>query len=530
MRPWNTSTTCLRDTDMKDVDQIVAAKEGRLARRFSGKRWSTVWVRALRVGRAVSRAAIPVVCMLFGAWISETPGAERYVATDGNDTHPGTKAQPWRTLRKAAAAAGAGDVVFVKDGTYFERVVFQKSGTAQRKIVFKPVPGHVPVLSGKKAAQWDGLLHFGGVDHIRFEGFTVTDCKKGQAIYIIHKGEDPATHLEMVNLKIHKVADSPVQVRGNSHHILVRGCTIHDCGASGIDASHFKGGRPHHISITGNTIHKSRFAGIGSEVADDLVVDGNTVYGCRIGIDIGSGRNNVISGNTIRDCNDGIALSSNSGSHVRDNVVHDVKEAMYAYFWIKNKQPHANNKWYRNVVYNATWGLWEMNRKSKRHGTGPTAGHEYYNNLFYNIGGNPTYRSPFWFRGVSGFKFHNNTLHLKPGHNAIELAAGSKGAVFQNNIVWVGGKAKVYKIGEGSTASIDHNCYWRAGGSAEKKGAHDIVRDPGFVNAAKGDFSLRGDSPCIDAGQSLGGFKDDLKKRARPRGAGWDMGCLEREK
>ena len=149
--------------------------------------------------------------------------AERYVEVSGSDAAPGTRAKPWRTLSKAAATARAGDTVHVGKGRYFERVVFTNSGTAERPIIFRPLPGHAPVLDGTDKAQWDGFVNLAGVDHVRLEGLTITNCRKGQAVYVIHRGTDPATHIELRKLTIDHVADSPVQIRGNAHHVLVEG-------------------------------------------------------------------------------------------------------------------------------------------------------------------------------------------------------------------------------------------------------------------------------------------------------------------
>jgi uncharacterized protein YjdB len=49
-----------------------------------------------------------------------------------------------------------------------------------------------------------------------------------------------------------------------------------------------------------------------------------------------------------------------------------------------------------------------------------------------------------------------------------------------------------------------------------------------FVNAAGGDFHLQAGSPAIDAGQTLTLVPLDFERRARPRGAGFDIGALER--
>ncbi|RJP54416.1 MAG: DUF1565 domain-containing protein, partial [Anaerolineaceae bacterium] len=55
--------------------------------------------------------------------------ASFYVSTSGNDSNPGTQAQPWRTIQKAANTVTAGSTVFVQAGNYAERVSVIRSGS-----------------------------------------------------------------------------------------------------------------------------------------------------------------------------------------------------------------------------------------------------------------------------------------------------------------------------------------------------------------------------------------------------------------
>lgn len=48
-------------------------------------------------------------------------GAIYYVATYGNDSNPGTAAQPWRTIQHAANVMVAGDTVFVRGASTMSR-------------------------------------------------------------------------------------------------------------------------------------------------------------------------------------------------------------------------------------------------------------------------------------------------------------------------------------------------------------------------------------------------------------------------
>lgn len=65
-------------------------------------------------------------------------GANYYVdTTNGDDSNSGTLTQPFKTISKAAGLAVAGDIVYIRAGTYRETVTPANSGTAENPIVFQ---------------------------------------------------------------------------------------------------------------------------------------------------------------------------------------------------------------------------------------------------------------------------------------------------------------------------------------------------------------------------------------------------------
>lgn len=69
-----------------------------------------------------------------------------YVATNGNDGNPGSRARPWRTIAASAAKLSAGDTLYARGGTYFERPTVAVSGTAKRPIVIRSFPDETATL------------------------------------------------------------------------------------------------------------------------------------------------------------------------------------------------------------------------------------------------------------------------------------------------------------------------------------------------------------------------------------------------
>ena len=58
-------------------------------------------------------------------------------------------------------------------------------------------------------------------------------------------------------------------------------------------------------------------------------------------------------------------------------------------------------------------------------------------------------------------------------------------------------------------------------------GTGNISDNPSFVNSAAGNYHLRADSPCIDAGTDSGAPATDIEGNPRPLGAAYDMGAYE---
>lgn len=74
-------------------------------------------------------------------------GPAKFVdAKRGDDAGDGSRATPWKTLRRAIAALKPGDTLYVRGGTYYESVRVSLNGTPQKPITIRAFPGQLAIV------------------------------------------------------------------------------------------------------------------------------------------------------------------------------------------------------------------------------------------------------------------------------------------------------------------------------------------------------------------------------------------------
>ncbi len=69
-------------------------------------------------------------------------------AAKGNDAWDGTKEKPWKTVQYGANRLKPGQTLYLRGGTYYEKVRLTKSGTAEAPIAIVSYPGELAVIDG----------------------------------------------------------------------------------------------------------------------------------------------------------------------------------------------------------------------------------------------------------------------------------------------------------------------------------------------------------------------------------------------
>lgn len=240
------------------------------------------------------------------------PSDAHYVSSStGNDAWPGTKAQPWRTLAKAADSARAGDFVVLLPGTYGAlgtTTNISRSGTPSEPIVFTSEPGSARAVVRGYVRITGSHLH---IDSLLFDGPTGPVLSKTSS----NPGGEEVQVSIMNNSNVEL---SHSEVRENAWHagvyvynatdIRIRSNYIHDNGDP----------------VTGPNLDHGIYWCSGSGTIANNLVEDNVAYGLHLYPDAA---NVVASHNTIVGQGRGgiIVANDSAGNQLINNLVADNK-------------------------------------------------------------------------------------------------------------------------------------------------------------------------------------------------------------
>ena len=145
--------------------------------------------------------------------------ANYYVATDGNDSNSGSSiSEPFKSIAKAVGLAVAGDIIYVRGGTYNHSVTisFAKSGNENAPITLKAFENERPLLDfsgtafGKRGMDLKGSYWF-------IKGLDI--CKAGDNGMIISGSYNTIEFCSFFDNK-----DTGLQIGGGAHDNKIINC------------------------------------------------------------------------------------------------------------------------------------------------------------------------------------------------------------------------------------------------------------------------------------------------------------------
>jgi len=481
--------------------------------------------------RTLAFAALSLALWLAAPVPFAGAAATYFVATNGDDSNPGTEVKPWKTLSKSSACANPGDTVRIKAGEYYvgSQWSVTKSGTAEKPITYQGYGGEVRITNSTiiPPTSWK---------HVKDAIYSTTEAKGGT----IFRGDLPVHGPDRLKPTIRSVdqmipnsqftsdnalyvwlADgshprdsvmraSPgsVVVPKRCQHIVFDGLTV-EYGHRGISVDYSD-----HIMVRNCTIRSISFTGVGAAAVIERCLFQK----------IGSNRwehaiYTGVAGTVIRNC----VFEEISGAGIHLYTGEDKKGGNCEFSGNVFRKPRKltsrdpSKPYYEDII---AWGA---------------GGHKIYNNVFYGEGK----------RGGISLNSNNNQVFNNTfvgSTYAVGFGEGKTGNRVFNNIVQDAARPFVIWPAKATPQTLDYNIYFNASASPKWEGdgksfstfeqyqkaageVHSKYVDPGLAGPA--DARLKAGSPAIDAGVALKEVVADKDGVARPQGKAYDVGAYE---
>lgn len=516
-------------------------------------------------------------CLIFSN--SALLGVERYVSPSGNDSNTGSMTSPWKTFQKATSGLAAGDTLFLRAGTYAERLILnEKSGTQSMPINIRPFGEEIAVIDGSSltvpSGGRQGLVAMLNCSNITLErlqirnfetnvnsripvglqiegsgtGITVKECKvhhiwqtstnpnsNGFGISVYGTKPEPLDGLILDSNEVFDLRtgqSESVVINGNVTNFTVARNHVYNCNNIGIDFIGYEGSAPAAVDrarkgiCSENVVHgvDSRFnpgyggnftSGGGDGSAAGIYVDGGT--------DI------LITRNRVYGCNFGIELASENATGFTDKI------------------RMTNNLLHHNLGPGIIMGGYDSNR-------GKTRECLVSNNTLYKNDTTVTYGGQIALQFyLEDNMFINNVIwanettkqmiiHYVEGGNAAKRAF-PPGNVFDYNVYYCEGESNDIEFGlnpTGSGGNQGNKSYnglpaWRAISGSD---ANSSFVNPSFAVAVPSAtpeteaFRPAVGSPLIDGGKPGPGYtpapgETDFAGSSRLANGRVDVGCFE---
>lgn len=413
------------------------------------------------------------------ATVTYSCAREIHVAVTGNDANAGTAAAPLKTIAKATPTAKPGDCVLVHAGTYAESTTigFFAEGTASAPIVVRSVDGRGAAIvdaAGNRSGP-TVLIH---ADYVIVDGFEFRNSPTDTGEQVVHfdgltKGKGVGSVLRNCkltggydHLKINQ-ASRGILVEHNEFYGTFGHIPISLTGASGLV---FRGNYAHDWNTGGNGAVQLKGG------STDVLFEGNRF------VDIKSDAGTIALGDG---CDSTCDVDPEHYAAVRVRAIDNVMVRVGRGFDVQGCKDCAVLS---NTIVDSGVG-----------------------NVIFKLTKATT-------NGVT-----HDTLNARIVDNLVANSGGDQGEVIQVNDP------------SGAGLQMDYNLVWNGakpvswGGSHPSSAdAHSITKDPLFVAAASGDYSLKAGSPAIAAGLNvIADVPVDFDGTKRPATAAFDLGAFQ---
>ncbi len=448
---------------------------------------------------------IVFICLLF--MCSSMAATDYYVATDGTNAAVGSISAPWATIQYGVDQLSAGDNLYIRAGTYMEKIEIGVSGTVSSRITIAAYQEEVVMIDGSADPSKIAILEIADQSYLTIQGLHFTNNKMLDAQGILISGSGDGIYLldnKVSDIDFSTDPNETVTSTTNAQGIIVYGTNgtdaitdlkinnneVYDC-LLGFSESLAINGNVDGWEVIGNAVHDNSNIGIdiigheGEAPANDQarngVIQNNTVYNCLSpyatsgGIYVDGGKDIIIENNITYNNGYGIEIGceninkTTSGIIVRNNVI------------------------YNNQIAGLSLGGFAYPT------TGKVIDCQITGNTFYQNNFEPnSFNGEMYLSYSEDCTISSNIFYLDATNTFAYADLSQPNLVMDYNNIYLDAGAANFEVSWNGTFYFGYSNYL----SGTSLDANSTFGDPTFVNASftNPDFHLQSGSAAIDKG------------------------------
>ncbi len=427
-----------------------------------------------------------------------------YVAVNGSDSNDGSISSPWLTIQYGVNQLMPQDTLFIKAGTYEEKIDIDVSGDETGYITIRNYPNDEVILDAINFNNSDSIIWTDN-SYLRIEGLHLTNNIKNNATGLEIQGA--AHHIEVINNKISNIRFSsqanptvtpsknavPLNVWADQaldsiHNITIRGNEVFN-NQTGYSECITGGGNFSTFIIEENIVHDN--TNIGIDITGNYGVCSNPNYD--------QGRYGVIRNNEVYNCN--ASYSASAGIYIdggRDVIVENNRSHHNGYgaeIGCEENGSTSNITLRNNVLYqnsNAGISLGGYDDST----TGIVLNANIYGNTFYKNDLDNNYNGEILLTKLDNCEIKNNIFYVSSQNVLLEAGRTQTNFIFDYNVIYHDAANGDLVVETTDGSYDDLTSYYNASGQGE----HSLFGNPLFVDSSAADFHILENSIAIDAG------------------------------
>jgi len=429
-----------------------------------------------------------------------------YVSPSGNDSNSGSIGSPWKTIQFATDQLVAGDNLYLRAGTYFEKIDLNVSGASGNRITISNYQNEIVKIDGTGNTSVVFLLRILNQNYITIQGIHFTNNVMLDAQGILVSGNCDGIYLldnKISEINFSSTPNSPATPSTNAQGIIVYGTngsnSLSDLKINGNEVFDCMLGYSEALAVNGNVD--------GFEVLDNYVHD-NT----NIGIDIighegeapanDQARNGLIKDNIVHDCvssyatSGGIYVDGGKDLIIENNVTY--KNGYGIEVGCENSGKTTsniiirNNLIYNNVTAGLSLGGFDYPNSGKVVDCSVTG------NTFYQNDSSNSFLGEFYLSYSENCIITSNIIYLNSNNTFAYTELSQPNIVVDYNNIFLDTGAANFEVSWNGTFYFGYANYLNGTGND----ANSIFGDPLFLdeNILNPDLHLQIGSAAIDNG------------------------------